>query len=110
MATMNSVGMNMPVFGFNDVPTMAGIFKSEHSEHHAPGQAAQSSHEKGGSVDAPLQKGTAGTDAQTRRDKGLDELENKGTAGTDAQSRKNKGVDEPLGKGTAGQDSQGRRN
>ena len=89
MATMNSVGMNMPVFGFNDVPTMAGIFKSEHSEHHAPGQAAQSSHEKGGSVDAPLQKGTAGTDAQSRKDKG---------------------VDEPLGKGTAGQDSQGRRN
>ena len=68
-----------------------------------------------GSVeDEPNGKGTAGQDAQKRRNK--DDLEDdpsgKGTAGQDAQGRRNKGdvEDDQVGKGTAGQDAQGRRN
>ncbi|PTT78130.1 hypothetical protein DBR42_24115 [Pelomonas sp. HMWF004] len=46
--------------------------------------------------EGPIGKGTAGQDAQNRRNKGVDEDDPfpKGTAGEDAQNRRNKGVDE----------------
>ena len=80
-----------------DIPTMGEIFDDE-----------------------PLaNKGTAGQDAQKRRNKGLDDaldepMAKKGTAGQDAQNRRNKGLDDSLdepmaNKGTAGTDAQKRR-
>ena len=100
--------------GSGDVPTMSEIFEDEPLKKGTAGHDAQNRRNKDDDEDELFKKGTAGQDAQSRRNKDddEDELFKKGTAGQDAQGRRNKGADEDeaRAKGTAGQDAQGRRN
>jgi hypothetical protein len=109
-----SVRDQLHSFAVSNVPTKNEIFEDEPLNKGTAGQDAQGRRNKLNEDDEPFKKGTAGQDAQDRRNKlnEDDEPFKKGTAGQDAQDRRNKlnEDDEPFKKGTAGQDAQDRRN